>query len=108
MCRILGSIVSNDVGAEQDVEARISKARHAFSTLRPIWNSKQISFKTKMRIFNSNVILYGAETWKNTKSLTNKIQVFTNKCLRSILKIWWQTKSVTQSYGKGRDKVESS
>ncbi len=48
-----------------------------------------------MRIFNSNVkavLLYGAETWKNTKSLTNKIQVFTNKCLRSILKIWWPNK----------------
>jgi hypothetical protein len=33
--------------------------------------------------------LYGCETWKNSKSITAKLQVFINKCLRKILRIFW-------------------
>ena len=43
-----------------------------------------------MRIFNSNVksvLLYGSETWRETKSLSKKLQTFVNKCLRQILLI---------------------
>jgi hypothetical protein len=35
------------------------------------------------------VLLYGYETWKNSKSVTAKLQVFINKCLRKILRIFW-------------------
>ena len=71
--------------------------RHArpFRILRPIWLSSQLSTNTKIRIFNTNVksvLLYGSETWKTTKSLQSKLQVFVNKCLRYILKIWWPNK----------------
>jgi hypothetical protein len=31
----------------------------------------------------------GCETWKNSKSITAKLQVFINKCLRKILRIFW-------------------
>ena len=71
---------------------RISKAKGAFAQLNKIWNSSFISTKTKIRFFNSNVksvLLYGCETWLVTNGLTNKIQVFVNKCLRRILRIWW-------------------
>ena len=34
-------------------------------------------------------MFYGSETWFQTKKLENKIQVFLNKCLRRILKIFW-------------------
>ncbi len=47
--------------------------------------SEHISINTKMRIFNSNVkqvMLYGSETW------TNRLQTFSNACLRRILNIW--------------------
>ena len=50
------------------------------------------STQTKLRIFNTNVkavLLYGCETWKNSKSITAKLQVFINKCLRKILRIFW-------------------
>lgn len=71
---------------------RIEKARTAFTTLRPVWNSKTISRKTKLRIFNTNVksvLLYGSETWRVTKATSNKLQSFVNKCLRSIMDIHW-------------------
>ena len=57
----LGSLISN---------ARINIARGAFSRLRNIWKSKQYSFKTKIRLYNSNlkaVLLYGSEFWRITK-----------------------------------------
>ena len=42
-------------GTEEDVKARIQKARVAFILLRNIWRSKQIKINTKLRIFNSNI-----------------------------------------------------
>jgi hypothetical protein len=35
------------------------------------------------------VLLYACETWKNSKYITNKLQVFINKSLRKILRIFW-------------------
>ena len=88
----LGSIVSKDGGSDEDIKCRISKARHAFNTLRPIWRSTALSLKNKIRIFNTNVkavLLYGSETWRVTKTNTQKLQTFTNRCLRNILNIRW-------------------
>jgi hypothetical protein len=48
--------------------------------------------RTRLRIYNTNVkaaLLYGRETWKISKSITAKLQVFINKCLRKILRIFW-------------------
>ena len=47
---------------------------------------------TKIRLFNSNVksvLLYGAETWRTTKTTIKRVQTFINSCLRRILKIHW-------------------
>ena len=60
--------------------------------LNKIWNSGNISCKTKLRLFKSNVLsvlLYGSETWFLNKDLEYKLQVFVNKCLCRILKIFW-------------------
>ena len=62
----LGSNISTDGGADKDVELRISKARHAFRTLRPVRLSRNT--KIRINIFNTNlksVLLSGCETWKN-------------------------------------------
>ena len=88
----LGSIVGKDGGTDDDIKSRINKARLAFNSLRPVWNSRALSLKNKIRIFNTNVksvLLYGSETWKVAKTTTNKLQTFVNRCLRRILKIRW-------------------
>ncbi|VDO61611.1 unnamed protein product [Schistosoma margrebowiei] len=88
----LGSIIDEHGGSDADVKERIGKARAAYLQLRNIWNSKQLSINTKVRIFNTNVktvLLYGAETWRATKAIIQKIQVFINSCLRKILRICW-------------------
>ena len=88
----LGSIIDQQGGTVADVKARIGKARAAFIQLKNIWNSKELSLDTKIRLFNSNVksvLLYGAETWRMTKATTGKVQTFINSCLRRILQIRW-------------------
>ncbi|VDO88929.1 unnamed protein product [Schistosoma margrebowiei] len=88
----LGSIIDEHGGCDTDVKAQISKARATYLQMRNIWNSKQLSTNTKVRIFNINVktvLLYGAKTWRTTKAITQKIQVFINSCLRKILQIRW-------------------
>ncbi|VDP75854.1 unnamed protein product, partial [Schistosoma curassoni] len=51
----LGSIIDEHSGSDADVKAWIGKARAAYLQLKDIWNSKQLSTNTKVRIFNTNV-----------------------------------------------------
>ena len=59
----LGSLIAVDGGTERDVLVRFGEARTAFLLLRPVSRSKEISLRTKLRIFNTNVksvLMYGA------------------------------------------------
>ena len=88
----LGSVIAIDGGSERDVLVRISKARTAVLLLRPVWRSKDIFLRSKFRIFNTNVktvLMYGAETWRVTKNIADKVQAFVNRCLRYMLGVRW-------------------
>ncbi|VDO50292.1 unnamed protein product [Schistosoma margrebowiei] len=88
----LSNIIDEHGGSDAYVKARIGKTRAAYLQLKHIWNSKQLSTNTKVRIFNTNVktvLLYGAETWRTTKAIIQEIQVFLISCLRKILQIRW-------------------
>lgn len=88
----LGSVVSETGGSEEDIASRIAKARATFAQLRPVWQSRKLTRRIKLKIFGSNVksvLLYGCETWKVTKDISRQIQVFVNRCLRRILGIYW-------------------
>jgi hypothetical protein len=64
----------------------IRKPNGAFIQL-SVWRNRNISKRTKLRNFNTNVksvLLYACETWKVTQQITNRIQVFINRCLRRI------------------------
>jgi len=75
----LGSVIDNTAGMEADTTARVRKAQIAFSAVNKIWHSTAYSTQTKLHIFITNVktvLLYGCKTWKNSKSITAKLQVF--------------------------------
>jgi hypothetical protein len=70
----LGGIVNTTGGADEDIRVRKRKARQAIIILRPVWRNRNISLRTKLTIFETNVksiLLYGSETWKQRKM--NKI-----------------------------------
>lgn len=86
----LSSIIDRQGGTDADVRARFGKARAAYLQLKNIWSSKVVLTRTKIRLFNSNVksvLLYGAETWRTTKTTIRKVQTFINSCLGRILQI---------------------
>ncbi|VDO73564.1 unnamed protein product [Schistosoma curassoni] len=88
----LGSIIDEHGGSDADVKARIAKARAVYLQLKNICNSKQLSTNTNVRIFSTNVkavLLYGAETWRTTKAIIQRMQVFINSCQRKIIRIRW-------------------
>ncbi|XP_078355676.1 uncharacterized protein LOC144640384 [Oculina patagonica] len=85
-------MVSTSGDGEEEILARISKASQVFASLRSTWKSRNISQKTKIRFFKSNVLstlLCGAESWKMTKTISHKLEVFQNRCLRRFLRIFW-------------------
>ncbi|VDP60636.1 unnamed protein product [Schistosoma curassoni] len=88
----LGSIIDKQGGSDADMKARIGKARAVYLQLKDIWNSEQLSTNTKVNVINTNVktvLLYGAETWRTTKAIIQKIQVFINSCPSKIIQICW-------------------
>ena len=104
----LGSIVNTTGGTEQDIKARIGKARTAFSLLNKLWRSREISTRTKVRLFNTNVksvLLYGSETWRTTVRSDLKIQSCLNNFLRRILRIWWPDKIRNEDLWERTDQI---
>ena len=88
----IGSIIDTKRGVTADIKAPIKKARQSFTRLKPVWRASNLTKKTILKIFNSNVkyvMLYGSETWCLTKVNENRLQTFINKCLRYILAIWY-------------------
>ncbi len=51
----LGSLISEDNGAQKDIKARLGNAQGVFVRLRPIWKSTQYKLKSKIPLCNSNV-----------------------------------------------------
>ncbi|VDO88207.1 unnamed protein product [Schistosoma margrebowiei] len=88
----LRSIIDEHGGSDAVVKTRTGKVSSAFLQFRSIWDSKRLSTDIKVRIFNTNVktfLLHGAETWRTTKIITRRVQVFINSCLWRILNIRW-------------------
>jgi hypothetical protein len=91
----LGSVITENGGAEEDILQRLSKARGAFARMGPVWRSRQYSRRTKIRLYEAcvlSVLLYGAECWRLTKSDSQKLGAFHTSCLRKICRIFWPQK----------------
>jgi hypothetical protein len=88
----LGSIISTTGGTDEDIKARKRKAQQAFAIRKPVWRGTALRTSSKLRLFNSNVksvLLYGSATWRETASSIKALQVFLNRCLRTILEVRW-------------------
>ena len=80
-----GANVSNEGGTEDDIKARLGKARAAYNKLDKFWKICQFTIKTKVNVFKSSVIselLYGCETWRRIKADEKKLDAYLHKSLR--------------------------
>ncbi|VDO58839.1 unnamed protein product [Schistosoma margrebowiei] len=99
----LGSIIDEHDGSDTDVKAQIGKARAACSQLKDIWNSKQLSTNTKVRIFNTNVktvLLYGAETRELRKPSSRRYRCLLTVIYAKYFRSVGQTLLATTSCGR--------
>ena len=88
----LGSCISSDGSVTDEVKARISKARTAFANLRHLWRQKGLPLELKGRVYRATVravLLYGSETWSVRAEDVRRLQVFDNRCLRTIAHVGW-------------------
>ena len=96
----LGATVSKEGGTDKEIRRRLGHTRVAYNKLHKIWSSSQLSRRTKLKIFKSNVIsvlLYGSETWKINKGDKKLLDTFLHKCLRKIMRIFWPVKMTNES-----------
>ena len=85
----LGALVT-DNGSRKEILSRMAKAQSALSKLKIIWNDKNISVCSKIRLLRSLVIsifLYACESWTLDAYLQQRIASFEMRCLRQLLGI---------------------
>src|ERR1700733_10957459 len=83
----LGGNISAHGGSDKDVERRIGLARGIWQTLGKIWNSKELSRNTKIRMYETLVLsalMYNSETWTLKEKQKQRLRVFEMACLRKI------------------------
>jgi len=88
----LGSYISSNGSCEKDVKVRIGKAAAVFCKMRKIWRNSNISLKVKTRLYEAiilSTLLYGADVWPLTATLTKSLDATHHRWLRSILGISW-------------------
>ena len=89
----LGSITTGDGKSEVEIKRRMEIARNAFNNMKSVLSSRNISINIRMRLTKCYVwstLLYGAETWTITKTVTKRIDAFEMWTHRWILRISWK------------------
>jgi hypothetical protein len=73
---------------DAEISRRISSAAHSFHTVRShIWTSASLHPDTKLQLYNSlvlSILLYGCEAWTITEEQQRRLEVFHNRCMRTI------------------------
>jgi hypothetical protein len=88
----LGSVVTEEGGAEEDIKSRLGKARRTFAQLNSVWRSRQFRVVSKLKIYQScvvSVLLYGSECWRMTQQDSAALSSCHTSCLRKICRIFW-------------------
>ncbi|KAI0223781.1 hypothetical protein LSAT2_025079 [Lamellibrachia satsuma] len=85
----LGSIIT-DEGSKLKILARIAQITAALTRLKPLWNDRNITVSSKIRLMRSlvmSIFLYASETWTISADLQKRIQAMEIRCFRKILRI---------------------
>uniref|UniRef100_A0A3Q0RSH2 Reverse transcriptase domain-containing protein n=1 Tax=Amphilophus citrinellus TaxID=61819 RepID=A0A3Q0RSH2_AMPCI len=76
--KYFGSTITKDDRCTAEIKSRIAIATSAMSGLSKIWRAKEISFKTKLKLYKSlvlSIFLYGCESWTLTADHKNAGQM---------------------------------
>ena len=74
---------------------RLAKAATVFRRLSNIWKSGSLGLNIKLQLYTAVVVstaIYASETWKSTRTVQNKLDVFHLRNLRKIIGVTWKDK----------------
>jgi len=83
----LGSFISSNGSCEKDVKVRIGTAAAVCGKMKKIWRNNNISLKVKTRLYEAiilSTLLYGADVWLLTATLTTRLDAAQHRRQRSI------------------------
>lgn len=83
----LGGVISQDARCELDIKRRVNLATGIASSLKTVWESRDISLKTKVRVYKAlvmSVLLYNSETWTMKRTDESRLRVFEMAVFRRI------------------------
>ena len=90
-CKYLGTLLDTNC----DIAKRKRLAVVSYNKFNHIFKNKNVSIKTKHRIFSAyveSIFLYNSEIWTLTKKLEEEIDVFQRSLLQKLLNIHWPVK----------------
>jgi hypothetical protein len=96
--KYLGSIISNDLKDDLEIDARIKAAGGAFaSAAKQFFTSKQIPLKHKKVAYEGlilSILLFGSECWTLSAETRRRLNSFHNRCIRQMCRLttWHQWK----------------
>ena len=102
--KYLGAIIT-DEGSKTEVLSRIAQSQSALAKLKTIWNDKNITLKSKIRLLRSLVIsifLYACETWTLTAEIERRVDSFEMRTFRQLLGISYKDHVTNETV---RDKI---
>ena len=85
--KYLGSIITSNDEVSREISARIAAGKRCVGGLKRVLSSRKVSRKTKVRVYTvivRPVALYASETWRFTKQMERRLEVFKNGVLRQI------------------------
>jgi hypothetical protein len=83
----LGTLISNDNGAEKEIQRRILASNRTYFAAVSLFRSQLLSRATKILLYKTLIRLvmsYGAEAWMMTKKEQQVLLVFKRKIFRRI------------------------
>jgi hypothetical protein len=89
--KYLGSTITPNGQAKNEIQLRVDVARRAFLQLRRVlWTRSEISLRTKVRVYRAAirpVLCYGCETWPLRVQDLRRLEILDHWCLRYILEV---------------------
>ena len=90
--KYLGSVMT-DEGLKPEILSRIAQTTAALTRLKLVWNDRNISLSSRIRLMRSlvtSIFLYACEPWTLTAELQRGIRAMEMKCYRKIQHISYE------------------
>src|SRR6478609_4255362 len=84
----LGGVITSEGKSDKDVKRLIGFASRVMSSLKVIWQARDISLRTNVMVYESlglSLLLYNSETWTLHEDTKQRLRVSEIGCLRRIL-----------------------